>query len=112
MIFLILALLIWKIGALVVFVFSYDTMVAVSLQTHTFMRAPFLVTIVAFLGLLSDAISAAALAFCMESAISASSSAFHLSPMDCRKKQADISLCMDFGKSNPDHLFVCHFAEQ
>ena len=76
MIFLILALLIWKIGALGVFVFLYDTTVAVSLQTHTFMRAPFLVTIVAFLGLLTDALSSAVLAFCMESAISASRSAF------------------------------------
>lgn len=50
MMFLIFALLILKTGALAEFTFLYDTMVAVSLQIQTFMRTPFFVTIVAFLG--------------------------------------------------------------
>ena len=71
MIFLIFALLILKTGALAEFTFLYDTIVAVSLQTQTFMRTPFFVTIVAFLGFVADAASSVAAAL-MESAASAS----------------------------------------
>lgn len=58
--FLIFVLLILKMGALAEFTFLNDTIVGVSLQTQTFMRTPFFVTIVAFLGFVSDAASSVA----------------------------------------------------
>lgn len=77
MIFLILALFILKIAPFAELAFLYDTIVAVSLQIQTFMRIPFFVTIVAFLGLVSDAASSITTAL-IESATSVSCCAFNL----------------------------------
>lgn len=67
--FFIFDLLILKTGAFVEFTFLYDTMVAVSLHTQTFIRIPLFVTIVAFFGFVADA-AASAVAALIESVFS------------------------------------------